>query len=75
MQSRKKNPSLYRTRKAAVLHAIGKVESDPAGTFYRETYVIGGARRWGMVTRRPNTSFIGPIRPDNAADYRRWYCS
>lgn len=75
MASRKKNPALYRTRKAAVLDAVERVERDPAGMFYKEAFVVGGERRWGMVTRRPTGMFIGPIRPDNAANYRRWYCS
>jgi hypothetical protein len=75
MASRKKNPALYRTRKAAVLDAIARVERDPAGTFYKEIFVVGGDQRWGFVARRPNDMFVGPIRSDNAANYRRWYCA
>jgi hypothetical protein len=75
MASRKKNPALYRTRKAAVLDAIARIERDPAGTFYKQAFIVGGDRRWGMVTCQPSEFFIGPIRADNAASYRRWYCS
>jgi hypothetical protein len=73
--TRKKNPGLFRTRKAAILDAIERIEADPSGSFYKEAFVVGSARRWGMVTRRPTTSMaIGPIRIDNVDKYRRWYC-
>jgi hypothetical protein len=69
--TRKRNPALWRTRKAAVAAAIDAAGRDAAG---RDWYVVGGQHRWGVVARRPNGVFFGPIRADNGDNYRRWYC-
>lgn len=73
MRSRKKNPGLYRTRKAAVLDAIERTDRDlvnRSGAWY----VVGGNRRWGVVALRPNGPFFGPITAESSDRYRRWYC-
>lgn len=75
-KSRKRNPGLFRTRKEAIREAIAQAERDPDRIFNRRGtfYVVGGGRRWGVVTLRPNGAHWGPITLDSADQYRRWYC-
>lgn len=75
-RSRKKNPGLYWTRKEAVSAAIERADSGTDLLNRRgEYFVVGGSRRWGIVTRRPNGPSFGPITSTNSEQYRRWYCS